>query len=262
MAKSKIIKELATDACGIDRALNRLYLIAHSLQDNRLADWVKAELTGYNSDAELPAYRKIQARLAGDYQTAGWGQIWISTNAELPTVYFDEEKLKVAQYCNITMSIVTLIEGLKNPEYALVSPLPVSWYPLFEAGTSVRVTNAYREITGVQLDKIVQTVKTRVLDSLIFLENKFGCLDDLDVDIDQFEEEDISSIREKCAQIVYNGCTFNDFTKAKLKNTNVGNDNTLDQQTSAEIQPTITVNQNKESFLARIFYRLFNKGAK
>lgn len=160
------------------------------------------------------------------------------------------------------MSIVTIIEGLKKPEYTLVAPFPVGWYSLFEAGTNVHVISAYREITRTQLDKIVQTVKTRVLDSLIFLENKFGCLDDLDVSVDQFEEEDISSIREKCAQIVYNGCTFNDFTKAKLKNTNVGNDNTLDQQTSAEIKPTITVNQKKESFLARIFTRFFNQGAK
>lgn len=259
MAKSKIIKDLATGICGLDVALNRLYLISTSIQDNKVSEWIKRELNGYGEEDELPHYRQVKARLAGDYQTVGWGKIWTSTHVELPTICFKDEELDNVRTYNVTMSIVTIIEGLKKPEYALISPLPVSWYPLFEAGTTVHVTNAYREITQAQIDKIVQTVKTRVLDSLIFLENKFGCLDDLDIDVDKYEESDISSIQEKCAQIVYNGCTFNDFTKAKMKNSNVGNDNTLTQQTKVEISPTVNINNNKKSLISRIFSKLFNR---
>lgn len=259
MAKSKIIKELAIGNCGLDVALNRLYLISTSMQDNKVSEWIKRELNGYGEEDELPNYRQVKARLAGDYQTVGWGKIWTRTHAELPTVYFNEEELDKTRSYNITMSIITIMEGLKKTDCILTAPLPVSWYPLFEAGTNVHITNAYREITPEQIDKIVQTVKTRVIDSLIFLENKFGCLDELDIDVDQYEEADISSIQEKCAQIVYNGCTFNDFTRAKMKNSNIGNNNTLTQQTKVEISPTVNINNSKKSLISRIFSKFFNR---
>ena len=111
MAKSKIIKDLATGICGLDVALNRLYLISTSIQDNKVSEWIKRELNGYGEEDELPHYRQVKARLAGDYQTVGWGKIWTSTHVELPTICFKDEELDNVRTYNVTMSIVTIIEN-------------------------------------------------------------------------------------------------------------------------------------------------------
>ena len=257
MAKSRITKELATDECGLDKALNRLYLIAKSLQDEKFAQWAKSELNGYKDDSKnLPDYRIVKARLVGDYSVIGAGKIWSYRGHDLPTEYFTQEQLQQFRIVKLGSSIVALMSCLNGKE-VMCSPIEPSLYRIFEAGTNISVSNARKEMSTVQIQNIVQTVKTRVLDALIFLENKFGCLDDLDIDVASYDEEDIISIQDKCVKIVYDGCTFNDFAKAKMKNSNVGQNNKLDQQTKVEVNPTVNVNTNKQSFISRILAKIF-----
>lgn len=252
MAKSRIIKELATDECSIDKALNRLYLIANSLQDIKLAQWVRHELNGYNlASDEIPEYRKIEAIIMGDYQLVSVGKIWTYKHKRLPTIGFTAEDEKSFCAVSVTPSIVSIIEGLTANKY-MQMPLPVQSYHMFEKGTNITVLNAYKEIPEVQLEAIVQAVKTRVIDALIFLENEFGCLDDLDVDVSTYEEEEIRSIHNKCEQIVFNGCMFADFTKARVKNSNVGQGNSSERTVETEINSNVTVNPAKKSFWSRI----------
>lgn len=259
MAKSRIIKDLAADECGLDKSLNRLYLIASSLKDTKLVEWTKNELNGYgDNENNLPAYRILKARLVGEYTMIGGGKIWTYSGHDLPTVYFTPEQSQQFRTVKLGSSIVALINCLQNKE-SICSPIEPTLYPLFEAGTTISISGARKEMSTVQIQNIVQTVKTRVLDSLIFLENKFGCLDNLDIDVDKYEEEDINSIHEKCAQIVYNGCSFNDFTKAKMKNSNVGSGNTLNRQTNVEVNPTVSVNSTKKSLWSRILDKLFKR---
>lgn len=258
MAKSKIIKELATDDCGLDKALNRLYLIATSIKDEKLAKWIKNELNGYALDSELPKYRILKGRIAGKYRFVGYGQSVTVRNTNLPTHSLTDEEYNDLSTMEISLSIVSLIKSINNNE-GLIKSIPTIYYSKLQKGTNINVIEAYCEISILQIESIIQTVKTRVIDSLVFLENKFGCLDELDIDVDQYEEADISSIQEKCAQIAYNGCTFNDFTKAKMKNSNVGNNNTLTQQTKVEISPTVNINNSKKSLISRIFSKLFNR---
>ena len=59
MAKSKVIKELASNEISLEVALNRLLIIASDIENDELAQWVENELNGYSDDAELPAYRVI-----------------------------------------------------------------------------------------------------------------------------------------------------------------------------------------------------------
>ena len=59
MAKSKVIKELASNEISLEVALNRLLIIASDIENDELAQWVENELNGYSDGAELPAYRVI-----------------------------------------------------------------------------------------------------------------------------------------------------------------------------------------------------------
>ena len=61
MAKSKILKELASENVNLESVLSRLLIIASDLNNDKLAEWAKKELYGYSVDDDAPEYRKTGA---------------------------------------------------------------------------------------------------------------------------------------------------------------------------------------------------------
>ena len=59
MAKSKILKELVNEEISLNIALKRLIVLAADMNDNDLKEWAEKEINGYNTDDEVPEYRKI-----------------------------------------------------------------------------------------------------------------------------------------------------------------------------------------------------------
>lgn len=256
MAKSTIIKELATDICSLEIALNRLYLISLSIQDTETAKWVKNELEGYKNKAEIPSYRNVRARLAGTFQIVGYGKVWTHSHTDLPCL--DEELNKSLTTIELDINIKTIIETIDKS--SLMVPIDMSIYPLLEEGTNIHITQAYREITQVTLQNITQTVKNKVIDILICLENEFGNLDSLDIDISSHNSKQISKVYESCFNIIFDNATIYSIQKSKVKNSNIGKNNKNEKVVTTEISPQITINKGEEenkkvSFLKRIFCR-------
>lgn len=60
MARSKLIKDFITSKMNIDTALQNLMAILYCLDDEILINWVSKELSGYDSNDNLPEYRKLK----------------------------------------------------------------------------------------------------------------------------------------------------------------------------------------------------------
>lgn len=63
MAKSKILKELASNQTSLDVVLSRLIIIASDIEDIKLQEWALNELNGYSKNENVPEYRQLQGEL-------------------------------------------------------------------------------------------------------------------------------------------------------------------------------------------------------
>lgn len=55
MAKSQLIKDLATNKISLEEGLQRLLVISSELNNEELTSWIIGELNGYSNKVELPA---------------------------------------------------------------------------------------------------------------------------------------------------------------------------------------------------------------
>lgn len=222
MAKSKIIQDL-TNGGKLDSVLKRLYVILNDLDDKEMATWVNKELSGYNDLEEVPEYRIATVNLLGNYQVIGYGQVKCYSNATLPTVLLDKKDLDDIKQYRLTHPISTLISIINETDNNkhITIPFPVESYKVFEYGTNIKVTDAYRYLDRSELIKVVNKIESKVLDMALYLEKKFGNLDNFDIEDYDISSEDLKNIQENCKQIVYNNCSIQNFDNSQIKSKNM-----------------------------------------
>lgn len=243
MAKSKIIQDL-TNGGKLDSVLKRLYVILTDLGDKEIATWVNKELSGYNDLEEVPEYRIAYVNLMGNYQLVSYGHIQRFSNATLPTMAFDKKTLEELRQLKLLYPVATLISMINESDEnkKLTIPFPVETYRAFEYGTNLEVTNAYKYLDKSELIKVVNKIESKVLDMALYLEKKFGNLDNFDIEDYDISSEDLKNIKENCKQIVYNNCNIQNFDNSKIKSKNMAvGDSKIDNR------KTTTKNKNSNT---------------
>lgn len=242
MAKSKIIKDLTAGNCSLAIALKRLYVILSDLNDEDLILWVKKELNGYDGEDELPCYRNVKCSPMGSYQIVGYGKLMTYNNQPLPMIGFDEEMKKNFQRAKLTMSVSSISEALN--EYrngkSIGNPISMELWPYFESGTNITITGANRVIDESEVRKVLDNIESKVLDVLLFLERKFGNLDELDILENEYETSDLQSVIKSCKEIIFENCTFQTLNDTKIKAKNMAS-------TGAKIDSKKTTNKNSNT---------------
>ena len=93
MAKSRIIKELASRQVDISTVLLRTKVLLNDIGDQSLIDWINCELSGYPESDELPDYRVYQGILKGTfllkYRNGRYEQ---HTNVSIPLLQMPEDQ--------------------------------------------------------------------------------------------------------------------------------------------------------------------------
>lgn len=244
MAKSKIIKDLTSGDCTLNNAMKRLYVILSDLNDDDLISWVKKELNGYSDEDELPDYRKVKCSPIGSYRVVGLGGFTTYTKQLLPMIDFDDELKNSFENSKITMSISAILEALKGykNDSVIGNPIEMQFWHLFENGTNIQITSANRIVNETEVRRVLDTIEGKVLDILIYLEKRFGNLDELDIDREKFAQKDLEQVAESCKQIVFQNCSFQTLNNAKIKAKNIAiNDSKIDNKKSK------TINKNSNT---------------
>lgn len=283
MAKSKIIKELTSSECSLTKALKRLYVILSDLNDIELQNWVKRELTGYENNEKVPSYRVVRCLPIGTYEVVGYGKIFTYTNKPLPMIGFDDDLKNKITHFDLSMSISAICEALedyKNNKY-IGMPIPMELWHSFEHGTNITITSATRTIDENELRRVLSNVESKVLDLLLYLDKKFGNLDELDINSDQYDNKDLSNIAESCKLIVFNNYNIQSLDGSKIKsknlilgngeignkktnnttkNSNIGSgSNQIEKHTDIKTNVDVAINKKekgtKECWLKKIFNR-------
>ena len=185
MAKSKVIKELASNEISLEVALNRLLIIASDIENDELAQWVENELNGYSDDAELPAYRVIDNTrfvYSGINGRFSWEILGL------------DKKNYVFNILDGVNSLTSLIEG----KYEYGRDL-TAMAGAVRAKTGIACTSIRQLVPNNVIENIVSAIKSKLLKVLIKLDKEYGCLDELDIDI---TEKDPEEVREINAMII------------------------------------------------------------
>lgn len=221
MAKSQIIKELASGKVTIDIALKQLKVLLSEFHRPELLKWANSELQGYNDKEQLPDYRIIVGNLLGNflnYRTK-CTSVGIPLRSDAP-----ETLVEMCTKVNIYDSISAL-QILLNKDQEFGLQINSSFLPYIQQYSAISMTallSASVEISQTQVRNIFSYVENKVLDIMLLLEEEFGNLDDLDVDLLSKPEEKIREIEDKIFVIIYedNSITIGD--NNKMKNTSIG----------------------------------------
>lgn len=191
---------------NIDTALQNLMAILYCLDDEILINWVSKELSGYDSNDDLPEYRKLKGVVKASFMV-GYAQY---SKRPFGIAHLDENFQESLLSTHIYSSISTLIE-LKNKDAQLGKPIPPEFYYELQKNTNAHITDATVEIDLGMINDIISKVKTKILETLLFLEKEFGNLDELDIDISIKSEEELKSIAQHIQINLYdNSVTIGD----------------------------------------------------
>ena len=195
----------------LDTALQNLLVILNDLNNDELTNWARKELTGYNLEDKLPKYRQVDGCLMASF-IIGYAQY---SSRPFPISHLDSELQEKILKVPMHLSISTFINNIKEGE-GLTKLIPPECYQLLQSKTNANITNAYVHIDITSITDIVSTVRTKILDTLLLLENEFGNLDDLEIDISSKTPNERDTIIQKIYITLYdNSISIGDNNKIK-----------------------------------------------
>ncbi|MCI0130022.1 hypothetical protein [Vagococcus sp. CY53-2] len=198
MAKSQLIKDVATNQITVEETLQRLLIITDDLNIVEMKEWIKGELNGYSNLEMLPDYRKkvgnriIYSGINGSFQI---------TNQPLPISFIPEEMRDVVLNPKIKESISSIEKTLLDE-----SEIGVDLTSLAGAiynKTGVQCYSIFQEYSLMSLSEITSNVKNKALLMLLDLEKEFGNLDSLDINDSDITEEKVKRIKNSVNEIFY-----------------------------------------------------------
>ena len=205
---STLIEEVADQSNhSLAAVLMKSKLLASRLRSRNFKKWVDSELNGYDSDDTLPDYRIIYPRLLADFS----GPFGSGTkNVPLSMTGFPENiRNYVERHCFFE-NIGSLESSLDSKSETYHRHFDIEIVELVRRGPCVRVTgqqmNSIQALfTKSSIQGVLHAIRTRLLDFLIELREKYPELENEPDAIKSVSENDVSQIAE---QIFYHNCTI------------------------------------------------------
>jgi len=234
MAKSNIIKELANNEIALDIALKRLLLLANDLADADVISWVEKELSGYWKDDVIPEYRILHSL---DLSYTGVNGNMQVKNMPLPLTYLSKETRERVETLRVFESIANIVKksAINNNFHNDLTLLAGEVYHNTRCGLQdgVQCLSIQQNFQASQFQEILDKVGLMLLNTFMKLEKQFGNLDSLDIDTTNLNKNEKESLLHEIKQIIHiDNITVNNnnFEKAKIKGSNLGTENKIDNK--------------------------------
>ena len=218
--RSKIVKDLIMDKINVLQAMQSLDFIIEDLNDENIKKWVNSELKGYQSEDELPDYRKTIAMLKGNIQVG----CHVYNNVDIPIA--DQEIFEKITKIELREPISTIIQMAKAEnevkEHSLslsVNTVMVNHYQQ----TNGDVIRAHRMLGVYTYNNIIAKIKDKLLEIFKLLENNYGNLDELYIDFS--DESKREETEQSITNIIYNDNSIKIGNNNKIDKSIVGDEN-------------------------------------
>jgi len=153
--------------------LRKAKVLASKLNNIEIKTWVDLELNGYQNEEELPEYRKFFAVNMGifDYYDS------IRRNIPISVINIPDETMRnTLQKNNIYAGVRSIESIVKTGEIELKCPWPdevVNIYNLCNISQSCTCIAAWRAIPIGQYEQILESIRNRLLEFLLKLQEKY-----------------------------------------------------------------------------------------
>ena len=151
-------------------------------------------------------------------------------------------------------AILDSLKSIENGGQAGI-PVPPELFYMFEENTNMHLLNSSLTINKTDYVRILNATRTRLIEILTMLEKNFGLLDEIDIDVRNYDAIEIEKLRTEMMNIVNgkpSGTTYI-ISKSKIKGSNIGENNSIEKNSNLEINPSLSITQGeKKSILQKI----------
>lgn len=215
MARSNLIKDFINSNMDINTALQNLISILYCLDDQVSINWANKELSGYDSDDELPKYRKLKGRVMASF-FIGYYEY---SKRQFGIEHLDKDFKNNLLSVNVYSSVSTIADIKDKKGATLVKAIPPELYALLQSKSNAHITDATVDIDTGKVNDIISKVRAKILETLLFLEKEFGNLDDLDIDVSTKSQKELKNIVQHIQVTLYdNSVNIGDNNKIKKSN--------------------------------------------
>lgn len=223
MAKSKIIKDIANGAVDTITALKRAKVLVTDLNNPDILNWINCEISGYPEEITLPSYRKVKGSLVGSYFKGSMVKLMQLSNVSIPLGKMPQDLQEILLSVEFNEGVDSLKKLCQNGQ-PIAKPIPADFFPIiakYNNDPYMNITSA-RVIVGDHIvNNIFSIIENKLLDLLMILENEFGPLDELDIDVSTKSNEEIENISNQILVLIYNDNSMSMGDGNKIKDTTI-----------------------------------------
>ena len=207
---NELINELADKSSHLTDVLIKTKILAFQLKNQKLITWLDNELNGYKNE-DLPEYRKLACQIIGTLSN-GFHRV---KNFPIPLFGIDDKLRDEMLKVNLTQSVSTLDDFVHSSKSRkMVMNIPPEMYSYLSEGldNGFVIEYARREIDKSQVLQVLTSVRTKLLDFLLMLNEELGEGNDI-ISLSKGE------LKEKVATI-FSSSVFGDNTTIIVGNNN------------------------------------------
>lgn len=163
------IEEEAVDSkSDVAALLRKCQVLATRLHNDSLKDWIWHELNGYPHPTDIPEYRIVPCQSVGTFY--GLGKTL--KNAPIPPMCVPEEARDVLFTLHFTQGAGTLQALLADTDGTVIASWPSDLVALLSQKVyhDMGMINAHMECSSSAIVKILETIRNRILDFVLALE--------------------------------------------------------------------------------------------
>lgn len=163
------IEEEAVDSkSDVAALLRKCQVLATRLHNDSLKDWIWHELNGYPHPTDIPEYRIVPCQSVGTFY--GLGKTL--KNAPIPPMCVPEEARDVLFALHFTQGAGTLQALLADTDGTVIASWPSDLVALLSQKVyhDMGMINAHMECSSSAIVKILETIRNRILDFVLALE--------------------------------------------------------------------------------------------
>jgi len=203
MSKSKIIKDIVNEEVPLSQSLTRLQVIAYDLKNKSLERWAEDELTGYTDEENVPEYR-LKHSINFNYSGIN-NMVHLVKNVNLNPSLLGTDVLEQTVNISFKQSVSALESLLQEEGNSIYLDRSIYATEVEKNSNGAIQCMSIRQIVSKSdVQAILAEIKNRLLKSLLLLEEEFGCLDELDINIENEPSAKIKRINYEINNSILN----------------------------------------------------------
>jgi plasmid maintenance system antidote protein VapI len=218
---TEIINLLTDNDSSITNALLKIKVFSMRMKNSSLTEWIDKELNGYQSEDELPDYRKGGCNLVGNYINGRWK----AEKQILATMNLPDFVRESVEQMTFYQSISVLESYLKDDKMKMISvSIPAEVIGIITdtyqkmGNPYLTVYSAYKQVHIGAVEQIITEVRNKTLDLILKLEQEFGY--DIDMQALMEKKNDVNYL----IQNIMNQITINNDGDGNVINTGSNNE--------------------------------------